>query len=236
MSEEEQAGSGEAVADEILSGEHGYWQHWWNMLHDPSTQATGRLDWEIVVPAVGAFASRSWHTELDRDIRNYALDGARIGGRVIVPPAAVGSAAEPLIQMALEHDFEVRILSSPADFAIYNGAAAVLTEQTADGEERHRLTRQPSTVTVLVQFFESLWTSAVGWQSAAEDDGDRILELLARGWTDERIAGDLGVSTRTVNRRVAELMRSVGAQSRFSLGMRIAPTGLGRSNSPSRLS
>lgn len=51
----------------------------------------------------------------------------------------------------------------------------------------------------------------------------QIIDGLARGMTDEAIARSLGISSRTINRRMTLLMEAVGAQSRFQLGFRLTP-------------
>src|SRR4051812_1586840 len=51
----------------------------------------------------------------------------------------------------------------------------------------------------------------------------RILDGMAAGETDEVIARGLGVSTRTLNRRIALLMETLGARTRFQLGARLTP-------------
>jgi len=51
----------------------------------------------------------------------------------------------------------------------------------------------------------------------------QIIDGLARGMTDEAIARSLGISSRTINRRMTLLMEAVGAHSRFQLGFRLTP-------------
>ncbi len=51
-----------------------------------------------------------------------------------------------------------------------------------------------------------------------EDDEIQILRLLAAGQKDESVARALGVSVRTVQRKIQALQRSFGAASRFQLG------------------
>lgn len=51
-----------------------------------------------------------------------------------------------------------------------------------------------------------------------EDDEVQILRLLAAGQKDESVARVLGVSVRTVQRKIQTLQRSFGAASRFQLG------------------
>ena len=51
-----------------------------------------------------------------------------------------------------------------------------------------------------------------------EDDEIQILRLLAAGQKDESVARALGVSVRTVQRKIQTLQRGFGAASRFQLG------------------
>jgi DNA-binding NarL/FixJ family response regulator len=46
-----------------------------------------------------------------------------------------------------------------------------------------------------------------------------LLEQLTRGAKDEQIARELGLSLRTVRRRVAEVLGELGADSRFQAGV-----------------
>ncbi|MBB2986982.1 helix-turn-helix transcriptional regulator [Terracoccus luteus] len=75
--------------------------------------------------------------------------------------------------------------------------------------------------------FESFWAMAVPLVPAPSDAGPpgpgdesrELLACLAAGLTDESIAARLGVSPRTIGRRVAELQQQLGARSRFQLGV-----------------
>ena len=53
----------------------------------------------------------------------------------------------------------------------------------------------------------------------ALDDRTQLLELLAGGAKDEQIARTMGVSLRTVRRRIASLLAELGVDSRFQAGM-----------------
>ncbi|MEU4473510.1 LuxR C-terminal-related transcriptional regulator [Micromonospora sp. NPDC023888] len=53
----------------------------------------------------------------------------------------------------------------------------------------------------------------------------RLLALLTAGLTDEAIARDLGISNRTVHRRVSRLQELLGARSRFQLGVQATRRG-----------
>lgn len=78
---------------------------------------------------------------------------------------------------------------------------------------------------LLKDTFEAIWGSAlplptdrVASSPLLSSEEQEILRLLATGLTDESIARLLGVSLRTVQRKVQAIQRSFGATSRFQLG------------------
>ncbi|MGW0811154.1 helix-turn-helix transcriptional regulator [Nonomuraea sp. NPDC002799] len=71
------------------------------------------------------------------------------------------------------------------------------------------------------------------WRGGRKGYGDRlspreleIVNLLALGWTNKRIAESLQLSPRTVERHLSAAMRKVGVASRTALVMAVAPAGL----------
>jgi DNA-binding NarL/FixJ family response regulator len=56
-------------------------------------------------------------------------------------------------------------------------------------------------------------------------DQGELITFLAQGLTDEAIGKRLGISSRTVRRRVAEITALLGARSRFQAGARAAEAG-----------
>ncbi|MCT9010506.1 LuxR C-terminal-related transcriptional regulator [Streptomyces rhizosphaerihabitans] len=58
------------------------------------------------------------------------------------------------------------------------------------------------------------------------DTDRKILRLLYSGLDDTRVAMELGVSHRTVQRRVQSLMSLLGARGRLALGARAQEAGL----------
>ncbi|TCO45297.1 helix-turn-helix transcriptional regulator [Actinocrispum wychmicini] len=98
------------------------------------------------------------------------------------------------------------------------------------GELDSALSIRPSTLLDgLVANFELQWSRAVPLPDTAavtswteRPDHGPIVTLLAAGLTDNAIARQLGVSPRTVQRRVSELMDRLGAQNRFQAGMQLA--------------
>jgi DNA-binding NarL/FixJ family response regulator len=72
--------------------------------------------------------------------------------------------------------------------------------------------------------FEAIWSSATPVSSPSPpagplDEHDRaVLSLLVAGLTDDAVGARLGMSRRTVARRVQRLMSETGAHSRLQLG------------------
>nr|WSX50141.1 helix-turn-helix transcriptional regulator [Streptomyces sp. NBC_00974] len=96
-----------------------------------------------------------------------------------------------------------------------------------DDEKAALLVRDPSVVRFMVQAFERSWaeadpfTTTIGpdqARSISEELRQTIVRLLAEGMEDKIIARRLGMSERTCQRHIAEIMRAVGAKSRFQAG------------------
>lgn len=109
--------------------------------------------------------------------------------------------------------------------------ACIVTATTAPDPTRRLLVSSPVLVDALVNTFHLNWQRAtpVDVESACEDGiGDkdrRLLRLLAAGLQDKAIARSMGVTERTVGRRVNEVMRRLDAETRFQAGVRAAERG-----------
>lgn len=84
----------------------------------------------------------------------------------------------------------------------------------------------------LTGIFESFWRMAVPITSTetSEFSGPtsetkRLLTYLSAGLTDESIAREFGVSERTIARRISRLQETLGAQTRFQLGVQASRQG-----------
>ncbi|MFF2514789.1 response regulator transcription factor [Streptomyces sp. NPDC058086] len=82
----------------------------------------------------------------------------------------------------------------------------------------------------LQKLFELAWQQATPLGQPVSDgelteDERTLTRLLAAGLKDEAVARHLGVSLRTLRRRVSDLQERLGAASRFQLGMRAAQRG-----------
>jgi hypothetical protein len=120
---------------------------------------------------------------------------------------------------------EIILERAPCRLAVM-GRSAVVDADIDDPNDRRLVVRQHSLVSALTVLFESLWEKAMAIPGLDEQGlslgaGDRRLLLgqLATGAKDEQIARALGMSLRTVRRRVAELIDELGAQSRFQAGV-----------------
>ncbi|SDN34457.1 helix-turn-helix domain-containing protein [Actinomyces ruminicola] len=107
--------------------------------------------------------------------------------------------------------------------------ALILRHGPDDGVITTRIT-DTAVVATFGDLFEQLWQTAVPMPRALAVEetlphNRELIWALASGMTDEAIARQLGVSLRTVARRVAELNRLMGTQSRFQLGMQAVRLG-----------
>jgi DNA-binding NarL/FixJ family response regulator len=121
----------------------------------------------------------------------------------------------------------------PVKVAIFDRSAALLPLSEESGDDRVVIIRRSTMLTVLIAFFEQVWREAVPFllpgtatEPARSDDTGRLMSLLAAGLGDAAIGRQLGVSERTVGRRVRLLMDELGAASRFQAGAEAALRGM----------
>jgi Response regulator containing a CheY-like receiver domain and an HTH DNA-binding domain len=108
------------------------------------------------------------------------------------------------------------------------------------------LIRGSALLDLLYTLFDTLWERATpvtfnrrgrlkiknraagGEDDSASGDGpgdsEHLVAMLAAGLKDEAIAHQLGLSSRTLDRRIARLMRGLGAHTRFQAGWLARPT------------
>lgn len=108
---------------------------------------------------------------------------------------------------------------------------------TADDSGSGALVIHPSgLLDALVQLFDLVWagardvspTTGEPLQESLDDVDEvdsRLLTLLLAGLTDQAIGGQLGISVRTVQRRISALMARAGVSTRFQLGHEAARRG-----------
>jgi predicted transcriptional regulator len=161
-------------------------------------------------------------TLLDRGVRVRAVYEA---GSVGAP----GRLAE--IRGVVSAGEEARVLPElPCKLAVVDDRWAMLP--IAGGAELQGavLVRASSLLDALIGMFEAYWNRAVRVPGAraeelAPDRRAEMLTLLSAGYTDDSIARQLGVSPRTVQRWVRELMDALGARTRFQAGIQASRAG-----------
>jgi DNA-binding CsgD family transcriptional regulator len=145
--------------------------------------------------------------------------------RAIYPAYALEEAPE-MIRARARSGEQVRIAASlPVRLGVFGAQAAFVPDQWGAESGRRLVVREHVLVGALTAVFESTWERAIavpGLDDAADDaTGARrmLLHQLSRGAKDEQIARALGLSLRTVRRRVADIMLELDAESRFQAGV-----------------
>ncbi|MFI6928067.1 LuxR C-terminal-related transcriptional regulator [Nonomuraea spiralis] len=140
--------------------------------------------------------------------------------RLAQESAAAGEQARvsPEVPMKLAiADRRTAILPLSADASAHSDSAVIV--------------HSSSLLDALVTLFEVLWRSALPLPISDADSrpadmpDPELFALLAAGLKDEAVARQLGVSLRTVHRRVSELMDRLGARTRFQAGLLAARRG-----------
>lgn len=213
--------------------------------YDRHTAGAAAAGLEVIEPAdtvdvIGRLLAETtgdlWHLRRDQ----WALPGAEIidarviqelaGGRTsraIYPVAALRSHHRCVLARA-EAGEQVRVLVDvPSRLVVFGTEAALLTERWGAPEGSRVVVRQAGLVLALRELAGALWDRAVTpprlHPRTPRVDGARrtavpLLALMAGGAVDEQIARALGVSVRTVRRRIATLLAELGADSRFQAG------------------
>jgi DNA-binding CsgD family transcriptional regulator len=112
--------------------------------------------------------------------------------------------------------------------AVFGNEVAMVSSTWGGGVPGHLLVRAPALVALVRELFDQYWLRATPLLPPAEqvDERRQILELLMLGTKDETIARQLGISLRTVRRRIADLMDELGATTRFQAGLEAGRRGL----------
>ncbi|MEF3405467.1 transcriptional regulator TrmB [Agromyces sp. CCNWLW203] len=122
---------------------------------------------------------------------------------------------------------EIRVLPTlPTRLIIADDDMALLPMRSR-GEDRSSgalLVHPSGLLDLVIAIFEEYWSTSTGFISTGELPGshdaiDRdLLKLLLLGLTDAAAGAQLGISVRTVQRRVAELMETAAVSTRIQLG------------------
>lgn len=129
---------------------------------------------------------------------------------------------------------QTRVLPQvPLEMYLADDRIALLPLETSTEDQTAVVIHPSGLLDALGNLFEGLWQRALplglaggpapgAAEPVAEPDRQRITALLLSGLTDQAIAHQLGVSYRTVQRRIASLMDELDASTRFQAGVQAA--------------
>ncbi len=169
-----------------------------------------------------------WRLEAGRAVDLWVQELLREGRRSrVIYPARVLEEAPDAVRRRAELGEHVRVLGDvPGRLAVVGDVAALIPQRFDLADDVVLVVRQPALVASVTLLFEGLWERAlvvpgIGMDDPTEGDSARrlLLDQMARGAKDEQIARTLGLSLRTVRRRVADLLEELGADSRFQAGV-----------------
>jgi hypothetical protein len=171
--------------------------------------------------AIAAGTAASELTDLQRLLDRY---GTAI--RLILPRGMatepVAAVAATVVDVLAEAGVQVRLGETVPWFFVSDLRVAVAPLHWSGMDDGPvGVFRGETMAGALRDLFEYRWARSIPWRGT-NGTVDEVLRLLAGGQSDEEVAEALGVSLRTVRRRVAEAMAEYGASSRFELGYRIA--------------
>ena len=133
------------------------------------------------------------------------------------------------VQRELAAGEQGRVLADlPLKLAIADRSMAILPLIQGDGTDAPAvLVVRPSVLLdSLAALFDALWSRAAVLhlgqppRDSVDPELQQVVQYLAAGLTDERIARHLGTSERTVRRKVAAALDALGAETRFQAGIK----------------
>lgn len=150
--------------------------------------------------------------------------------RVIYSESAMKAAGRPAkVRADIAAGEEALLLPTvPTKLLIVDSTRALLPLTPGKPDDGVLIVERSGLLQLLTDYFERLWSlgASLDDESDGTDSDRKLLELLATGLTDDSIARHLGISDRTLRRRLAALLQRLGATSRFHAGVEAARRGL----------
>jgi DNA-binding NarL/FixJ family response regulator len=159
--------------------------------------------------------------------------------RKLLSPAVLASEEHRgHLRQILSRGAQVRISGAdlPHETIILDQRVAILAGRRGRAGREYTVTTSPALVAGVAGLFQAAWEAATDFGAYLttqapvhlDDSARQILRMLSTGITDEVAARRLGLSLRTYRRRVADLIATLGAGSRFQAGLRAGELGLAR--------
>ncbi|MEU0092874.1 helix-turn-helix domain-containing protein [Kribbella sp. NPDC006257] len=165
------------------------------------------------------------------DAQPAVLSMARgVRQRIVYNRAAVEEQGLATMHPSLAAGEEARVVGDvPLRLSIFDDRCAALPVQTGRAQTAGLLVvSQSSLLDALIALFERVWESALPLildeTTTADGDPDderTLIALLAAGMGDQAIARQLGVSLRTVGRRIQRVQNELQAATRFQAGVAV---------------
>lgn len=171
-------------------------------------------------------------------------DGSRQARKLYSPAVLADERDREVLREMAAHGMQVRLTTTPLPqgTVFIDRRTMFLTDPASPASSvhgpRHRtytMSAEPALVSGAYALFEAAWETATDLAAFLGPDRPRIdaqtrevLHALGSGMTDVTASRELGMSLRTYRRRVAELLVTLGADSRFQAGVRAGELGLTR--------
>jgi len=179
--------------------------------------------------AVSAEENRAEEQALDRGVTfRVIIERAAFEDDATVAEARAALGANALVRA---------VPKVPTKLLVTDGAVAMAPLSVRGYEAAAVVIRAPSLVHSLVTLFESVWAAAIpivldpekglldGPAAGPDTDDLALLALMLSGLTDEVVGKQLGMSGRSVQRRLRSLMDFTGSTSRMQLGWEASERG-----------
>ncbi len=195
---------------EVVVGREGISSRFAQLLHDTSSS--------LLVLDRPPYASRP--DDSDRTVRGLLQHGVVVRGIYSPDSLDLPGAVDAAVSAGNAGE-ESRVHPQvPMKLAIFDQVTALLPLSVDEMVDSALVVHNCSLLTALIEMFELLWSDALPLGRAPSDETDeRLLALLSAGLKDEAIARQMRISSRTVGRRIAELMERLGARTRFQAGL-----------------
>jgi hypothetical protein len=198
--------------------------------------AAARTEFACAATDLETWSRTTARMSLVTGMRRSVTDGMIV--RKLYTPAALGTDEHrDHLLGATAEGVQVRISTAPLphETIIIDRRVMILAGPLTGVDRTFTVTTAPGLIDGTWALFLAAWDAAEQLAVWLRRSGPRleaadreVLRSLASGLTDQAAARRLGMPLRTYRRRVAELMRQLGSDSRFQAGLQVGELGLNR--------